>query len=244
MTSELQWLSALEPFVKEDLITDVLYMVKSGKEAVVYCCAAQPATGHELLAAKIYRSREHRTFSRDTLYQQGRNNNPTFRRAIAARNNVGLAAQFASWIEHEYATLNRLYRAGAAVPQPIRQIGNALLMSYVGDRERAAPPLYRVALQRHEARPLFDHVIHLIELMLRHDFVHGDLSPYNILYWAGAITIIDFPQSVHPQVNPHAAELLQRDVTNVCEYWARYGVRANPRRIAEDMLVRYQFGEL
>ena len=38
-------LSSLEHFYEEDLITDVLHVVSSGKEETVYCCAGHPATG-------------------------------------------------------------------------------------------------------------------------------------------------------------------------------------------------------
>lgn len=242
--THMDMLALLEPFFERELISEVLYEVKSGKEATVYCCKAHPATGLDLLAAKIYRSRDHRTFSDDTLYQQGRFTDRRMQRAVAARSRKGLAAMFSSWIEHEYETLHLLYAAGGDLPRPLAQIGRALLMEYVGDRRSAAQPLGRVTLSRHQARPLFQRLLHNIELWLSCDRVHGDLSPYNILYWEGALKVIDFPQAVHPQINAQSFELLQRDIENVCRYWTRYGVRADPRRITEDMWVRYQFSEL
>lgn len=244
MTQEADLLATLEPFFERELITDVLYVVKSGKEATVYCCKAHPSTGQNLLAAKIYRSREHRTFSNDTVYQQGRFLDRRVQRAVAARSRKGLVAMFSSWIEHEYETLHLLYAAGADLPRPLAQVGRAMLMEYIGDHEHAAPPLSRVTLVRDEVRPLFRRMLHNIELWLACDRVHGDLSPFNILYWQGQLKVIDFPQAVHAQINNHSFELLLRDVENVCSYWGRYGVQANPRRIAEDMWVRYQFGEL
>jgi len=33
---------ALEPFIEDGLLADVLYPIKSGKEATVYCCSAGP----------------------------------------------------------------------------------------------------------------------------------------------------------------------------------------------------------
>lgn len=244
MTQEVDMLALLEPFFERELISQVLSVVKSGKEATVYCCKAHPATGLDLVAAKIYRSREHRTFSDDTLYQQGRFTDRRMQRAVAARSRKGRTALFSSWIEHEYETLHLLYAAGGDLPRPLAQVGRALLMEYVGDRQGAAPPLSRVTLPRHEARPLFQRLLHNIELWLSCDRVHGDLSPYNILYWQGALKVIDFPQAVHPQINTQSFELLLRDIENVCRYWARHGVQAHPGRIAEDMWVRYQFSEL
>ena len=43
---------ALDQFFTEGLITEVLHVVKSGKEATVYCCQAHRSTGVELLAQK------------------------------------------------------------------------------------------------------------------------------------------------------------------------------------------------
>src|SRR5437868_3853151 len=68
-----EWvLSSLNHFYEEDLISDVLHVAKSGKEATVYCCAATPATGLEYLAAKVYRPRMFRSLSNDAVYRKGR----------------------------------------------------------------------------------------------------------------------------------------------------------------------------
>ena len=70
---EAGWLlSSLYSFYNEGLITDVLALVKGGKEASVYCCQAHPATGLDLLAAKVYRPRMFRNLRNDKMYRQGR----------------------------------------------------------------------------------------------------------------------------------------------------------------------------
>src|SRR6266568_420523 len=46
-------LSSVTHFYEHDLITDVLYVVKSGKEATVFCCAAHPSTDMEYLEEKV-----------------------------------------------------------------------------------------------------------------------------------------------------------------------------------------------
>lgn len=65
-------LSSLSQFYEEDLITDVVHMVKSGKEASVYCCTAHPSTGREYLAAKVYRPRMFRSLKNDAIYRENR----------------------------------------------------------------------------------------------------------------------------------------------------------------------------
>src|SRR5438309_7575984 len=110
--------AALDFFYTEGLITEVLYTVKSGKEATVYCCQAHPSTGMELLAAKIYRPRNHRGFKNDAVYQEGRViTNGQIRRAVQKKSRFGRQMQFGMWVNHEFEVLTALYRAGADVPQ-------------------------------------------------------------------------------------------------------------------------------
>jgi serine/threonine-protein kinase RIO1 len=74
--------------------------------------------------------------------------------------------------------------------------------------------------------------------------VHADLSAYNILYWEGAITLIDLPQVVDPLLNPQGLALLRRDVRRVCQYFAGYGLRRDPERLADELWAGYLAGEL
>jgi RIO kinase 1 len=261
-------LPALEIFQDEGWITDVSQQVKSGKEATVYCCQATPLAGGAFLAAKIYRDRRDRTFRNDAIYQTGRLiRDSRLRRAAANKSAAGRSAQFSSWIEHEFATLTLLHAIGADVPRPIacaasgtlleyvgeptprrrRALGvsaNAILMQYIGEADTPAPHLQHAPMEREEARPLFERIIGNVALWLSYDRVHSDLSAFNILYWQGDVTIIDFPQAVDPCVNPNAQALLTRDVENVCRYFARYGVRADPTRLADSLWRRYLSGDL
>jgi RIO kinase 1 len=254
---EAGWLlSSLYSFYDEGLITDVLALVKGGKEASVYLCQAHPAVGTDLLAAKVYRPRMFRNLRNDKMYRQGREilvagGNPAGRdsgyieRAIRNKTPFGLQAAHTSWLMYEFTALEQLYQAGAAVPQPIASSDNAILMSYHGDEQMAAPTLNTVDLEPGEAEDLFREVLHNIDLMLKHDLIHGDLSAYNILYWAGEsspgeITLIDFPQVVSLHTNRKAHFILQRDIQRVCEYFAQQGVvGCDPEIITDDLWSRY-----
>jgi RIO kinase 1 len=251
---EQLWIStALEKFYDDSLITDVLRIVKGGKEANVYCCRANPALGMELLAAKIYRPRMLRNLKNDALYREGRVllddegkalHDQRSQRAIRKKTRIGSEMSITSWIEHEYKTLDRLYQAGADVPRPITQAGNAILMAYIGEEGSPAPTLSEVTLSRAEAKPLFDRLIENVRLMLERHLVHADLSAYNVLYWEGSATIIDFPQGVDSLRNRRAFDLLLRDVERLCQYFARYGVRANAQALAGELWNRYERGRM
>jgi len=247
-------LSSLETFYEDDLITDVLAMVKSGKEATVYCCAAHPSTGLEYVAAKVYRPRMFRSLRNDAVYRasrpqvdaKGREGRGAKRwNATAKETERGRAAKINAWIRYEYETQRLLYDAGADAPRPLAQSGNAVLMEYIGGEPGTPAPLLReVTLGREEATPLFERMMRNIELWLTCDRVHGDLSAYNMLYWDGAITIIDFAQAVDPRYNPAVGDLLARDIARVCQYFARFGVKVDAAALASDLWLRYLRAEL
>jgi RIO kinase 1 len=137
-----------------------------------------------------------------------------------------------SWIAYEFLSLRKLHAAGADVPQPFASSDNAILMTYLGGDDTAAPTLNTVNLTAIEARPIFQRLLHNVEIMLAHGLVHGDLSAYNVLYWEGEITLIDFPQVVSPQVNSNAYRIFERDIVRLCEYFSHHGVRTDPWRLA------------
>jgi RIO kinase 1 len=252
---ERTWLlQSLGFFFEQNLIDDVAASVKGGKEASVYRCRTHPsareAIGSPLVAAKVYRPREFRNLRNDKMYREGRpvltadgravkNSDTRIMRALGKKTEFGMQVQHTSWLMYEFTTLEALYRSGAAVPKPIAAAENAILMGYAGDEQVAAPTLNEVTLQRAEAAELFHEVRRNIELLLSQDLIHGDLSAYNILYWEGRVTLIDFPQVTNSRTNPHARMIFERDVTRVCEYFQRSGVHCDAAQIAADAWRRY-----
>jgi RIO kinase 1 len=242
-------LSYLEPFYNNEVITDILWKAKGGKEANVYCCAAHPSTGAELIAAKVYRPRMLRNLRNDALYRQGRGvmdengkATPRSRReALAMKKNTrfGKELRHTSWLEAEYQTMQVLYDAGADVPKPIVHGDNVIMMEYVGEEKMPAPTLNEVYLDRSEALPMFERLVEDLAIMLSCHRVHADFSAYNILYWDGLFKIIDFPQAVDPRRNPNAMALFVRDVERLCQYFRRYGIKKDALALANDLWGRF-----
>ncbi len=242
---ERVWLeSSLGGFYGQHWFDDVLRIIKGGKEASVYLCTASPSTGADYIAAKVYRPRPFRALKKDHLYREGRaildeDGNQVLDHgalhAIQKKSAFGRRLSTISWIEYEFTTLQTLHAAGADVPQPFACGNNAILMGYIGDLEVPAPPLSEVELSGTEARALFQRVLHNIELMLINQVIHADLSAYNILYWDGEITLIDFPQAMNPTQSANTYRIFQRDLAGVCEYFAAQGVRSDPRRLAAQL---------
>ncbi len=245
------WITdSLGSFYEEHWFDDVLRLVKGGKEASVYQCLGNPTTQADFIAAKVYRPRMFRNLRKDHIYREGREDldangnvitNDGMLHAIHKRTDWGKELLHSSWIEYEYQALETLYEAGADVPRPYASGHNAILMEYVGDADTAAPTLNSIDLERDEAEELFRRVLRNIEIMLNHNMVHADLSAYNILYWDGEITLIDFPQAIDPLINQNAYRIFERDVTRICDYFRRQGVRSNPREIAGNMWMERQY---
>lgn len=237
---------AADHFISEGLITDVVRVIKTGKEATVHLCAANASTtGERLAALKLFHPLDRRDFRDESLYRDGEwIKERRIRVALEKKTRFGRNLQGALWVDREWETLRTLWDAGAPVPRPIARTDDAILMTYIGDDEDAAPQLRSYRPDRDDAEDLFRQVVRAIELMLYRDVIHGDLSAYNVLVWEGRITVIDFPQAVDPKKNRHAEALLLRDVERICEHFARWGVASDPRGIAGDLWNGWRFADL
>jgi len=72
-----------------------------------------------------------------------------------------------------------------------------------------------------------------VDLMLRHELIHGDLSPTNILYWARREA--SRPDDHHrlsrclSAFQPQARFILRRDIERTCEYFVDQGCSVTAR---------------
>ena len=222
----------LEHFFDEGLIESVIRPIKSGKEASVHLCRGNPrTTGEDLLALKLYHPLDRRDFRDESMYRDGEwIKARRVRVALEKKTAFGREVQGMIWVDREWETLGALSEGGVPVPRPIERTGDAILMTYVGDEQLAAPQLrsYRPS-DPEEARAIVDQVLDAIQRMLFLNVVHGDLSPYNLLIWNGIVTVIDVPQAVDPRKNRHARSFLQRDIERIGEM-GRSPRRSDTRR--------------
>ena len=235
----------IRTFVEDGWIEEVLFPVKSGKEASVYCCKSCPGRGEAYFALKVYKPRERRSFRNAALYQEGRVVvDARAARAVRSKSRFGRAVEFGDWLQHEFALLGMLHRAGADVPRPVKATGNAMLIEFIGEEDRPAPQLCGVRLTPVLAEALLEQALRNIEIMLACHVVHGDLSAYNMLYCGGRVRVIDLPQAVDARTSRNAKLLLARDVANVCSYFAAQGADAEPGTFAEELWDLYMRAEL
>ena len=248
---ESEWLPKwLEPLAKAGWFQTVLFRVKQGKEALVYCCEG---SGQELIAAKVYKSRQRRamryygdyTIGRELLDSDGmpaRSDRRYRNRRIPKEEQQRL--EEISWVQHEFQAQGLVYDAGARVPRPLAVTENVILSSFVGDRRGSAPTLQSVTVAPLVAGEVFMKLMEQVALFLSQDRIHGDLSAYNVLIWEEDFTVIDFPQAILASKHPEAFSFLYRDIERLCQYFKKFEVDASPQMFAEEMWKWYERGEL
>jgi RIO kinase 1 len=229
--------------VTELAATDTeLGILKTGKEADVFLLRrAVPGTDQScLLAAKRYRSAEHRLFHRDSGYLEGRRVRASRdNRAMARRTTVGLAMIATQWASAEFAALKQLYAAGVPVPYPVQVTGTEVLLEFIGEQDgTAAPRLAELRPSGLELADLWDQLVEALRTLASLGLAHGDLSAFNLLVHQGRLVLIDLPQVVDIIAHPRGAELLARDAANVASWFAARGLSTGPAELAG--LLRYE----
>ena len=202
-----------------------LGILKTGKEADVFLLErGLPGSPGVLLAAKRYRSAEHRSFTRSDVYTEGRvERRSRDRRAVARDTTYGRQVAAVAWSSAEFRAMSRMWQLGVAVPYPVQVNGTEMLMEFIGTGRTAAPRLAQSGATGAELADLFAQVRDILLGFARAGCAHGDLSPYNLLVHDGRVVAIDLPQLVDVVANPNGMALLERDCRNVCEWFTRRG---------------------
>ena len=229
--------------VTDDAAIDTeLGLLKTGKEAEVFVVErAVPGdpTRSSLLAAKRYRSIEHRSFHRSAAYTEGRRTRRTRdARAIAKGTAYGREAASGQWAWAEFETLSTLWSAGAAVPYPVQVDGTELLMELVTVDGVAAPRLAQARPGKARLADWYDQLRDFIGLLARLGWAHGDLSAYNILAVEDRVKVIDLPQVVDLVANPQGMDFLQRDCRNVCAWFTSRGLEVDEGELVADAVAQ------
>jgi RIO kinase 1 len=219
-----------------------LGLLKTGKEADVFLVErAVPADDTEatLMAAKRYRSEDHRSFHRSAAYVEGRRTRKSRdARAMAKRTAHGRAVASGEWAYAEWTALVSLWQFGVPVPYPVQIDGTELLMEFIDLDGEAAPRLAQTRPRDGMLVDYFDQVREAMATLARHRVAHGDLSPYNILAQGERIVLIDLPQVVDIVGNPQGPEFLQRDCRNVCSWFRSRGLEVDEGELFADLIAQ------
>ena len=198
-----------------------------------------PGTGTEvLMAAKRFRTGDHRLFHRDAGYLEGRRvRRSRETRAMARRTGFGKEMIATQWAGAEFGALGELWGMGLPVPYPVQLEGTEVLMEFIGtDDGRAAPRLAAARPAPDLLAELFEQCRRaLLELAVR-GWAHGDLSPYNVLLHEERLVLIDWPQIVDIIGNPRGPEFLERDCHNMCTWFTARGLEVDEGLLFGDLM--------
>jgi RIO kinase 1 len=215
-------LMALYKLMKSGIIETLDFPVARGKEAHVFHgtnLAGEP------VAVKIFHT-SNAVFKNLIQYIEG---DPRF---------TGLRRKHRDlvevWVRKEYRNLNRLARWGLNVPEPLGVHKNVLVMEYVGTATSPSPKLREVEVD--DVQTVYDDLLRFLAVAWQKaEMVHGDFSPYNILWHGGRACVIDVGQAV-VESHPKAQEFLVRDVTRLVEWGQKHGLDVELAEAMYDVL--------
>ncbi len=138
------------------------------------------------------------------------------------------------WVRKEFRNLSRLEKWGLAVPKPIGWHRNVLVMEYLGTETAPSPRLRDVEVP--DAVAVYEELLEFLAISWQKaKLVHGDFSPYNIMWHGDKPVVIDVGQAV-VQSHPKAQEFLVRDVTRLVEWANKAGVEVELAEAMYDVL--------
>ena len=230
------------PLVEEGLIDEVMRQLMSGKEATVYVVRC----GEEIRCAKVYKESNQRSFHQAVAYQEGRQvKNSRQARAMEKGTRFGKKMAEEVWQNAEVDALYRLAAAGVRVPKPYICFEGVLLMDLVtGADGNAAPRLNDVELDHALALDYHARLLREVILMLNAGVIHGDLSEYNILVDEQGPVIIDLPQAINASSSSVAASMLERDVTNLANFFGTAAPELIGSHYGKEIWALYEAGKL
>jgi RIO kinase 1 len=217
-----------------------LGILKTGKEADVFLLErADPHRPEEavVMAAKRYRSTEHRTFHRAAAYMEGRSmKRSRDERAVKRKSTFGKLVAAGEWAISEWDALKRLWSMGLPVPYPVQIDGTEILMEWITHDGETAPRLAQTRPDRPLLESYFEQLRDALATMVQHGVVHGDLSAYNILAAGDRLVIIDLPQIVDLVGNLNGMDFLMRDCANVCAWFRSRGLEVDEHDLFGELL--------
>ena len=138
------------------------------------------------------------------------------------------------WVRKEFRNLSRLEKWGLAVPKPLGVHKNVLVMEYLGTPNAPSPRLRDVKVI--EPEPVYDELLEFLAVAWQKaKMVHGDFSPYNIMWHGDRPVVIDVGQAV-VQSHPKSKEFLVRDVTRLVEWANKSGLDVELAEAIYDVL--------
>ena len=214
-------LMSLYKLMKNGLIDTLDFPIARGKEAHVFHGTSENGP----IAVKIFHT-SNAVFKNLVQYIEGDHRFGGLKRRH--RDLVDI------WVRKEFRNLSRLEKWGLAVPTPLGVHRNVLVMEYLGTPTAPSPRLRDVEVPN--AQAVYDELLEFLAVTWQKaNMVHGDFSPYNIMWHGDRPVVIDVGQAV-VQSHPKSQEFLVRDVTRLVEWAKKSGLNIELAEAMYDVL--------
>jgi RIO kinase 1 len=208
----------LSKLIKKGLITSVDYPVATGKEADVFRATCSDGS---FFAIKIFRI-ETSLFWKMREYMEG---DPRFYGISSNKLQIILA-----WTRKEFRNLQLCRDAMVHVPKPIFADRNVLVMEFLGEKGVPFSTLGQTGSENPEKD--LESILLDMKKMYKANFVHSDISEFNIMMTDLGPYIIDVGQGVllaHPQ----SRKFLVRDIANILAYFKKCGIEKDEGKVLD-----------
>lgn len=133
----------------------------------------------------------------------------------------GFLKRIDDWTRYEFAFQSKAFSAGINAPEPYRLFKNVIVMQFIG--ENGTPASLAVKNTNFDLQDWYAKIMGSIVKMGKRGFLHGDLSPYNILNFNEVPYLIDFSQSL--KLSGLTKEFLFRDIRNMNNWFKKLGAK-------------------
>ena len=197
---------------------DTLSPVSIGKESNVF--SAKDKKGKKVII-KIYRL-ETCDFNRMYDYIKF---DPRYEKIKKGKRNIVF-----SWTQREFRNLMIAREANCNAPLAIARMHNILILEFIGKDHPALKLKDYVPETRKKLESFLQEIIKNMKKIHNKGLVHGDLSSFNILNFNDKPVFIDFSQATTTK-SARADELLERDSTNISNFFSKHGLRVTAGKI-------------
>lgn len=189
--------------------------VKKGKEANIFSAVKDDGS---LVIVKIYRLQSC-NFNKMYYYISP---DPRYHDIKKQRRKV-----IFSWVQREYRNLFAARKAGIRIPTPYTFLDNIIVMEFIGEKNPAQQLKDKIPKNK---KKFFDKTIEYMKRLYNVGLIHADLSKFNILNYKENPVFIDFSQATVKE-HPEADAYLKRDIKNICNFFNKISVKADPEQV-------------
>lgn len=195
--------------------------ISIGKEANVFSAKTKD---NKKVAVKIYRLE---TCDFNRMYEYIKYDSK-FMHITKQRRKVIFA-----WAKREFTNLIKIRQLGIRVPKPITVLNNILVMEFIGNKEPA--PKIKDSVPRDPTK-IFRKIVKYMKKLNNNNYVHSDLSEFNILNHNNEPVFIDVSQATTLE-NQQTKEFRKRDIKNIAKFFNKYSDKIKEEDIKKELKI-------